>query len=188
MDSIVFFIAAVIISSILLYYSSNVNTMQPQDHGSGTSDPQKVIETLLRSSVGRDVVVELDAPRHIACDTEVGQCLLLEAEALLDGMEIEAFDNLNLAILDDLCAICNPMHDPFLVIYASDDSDATCLLDIPGAPPDVQTRYAASMDLVQDEEKNLAVQLILCPAAPSEVVDVMVSQLDLCASVLPASP
>lgn len=170
MDALVFFMVAMAISSILLYYSSYGLPETQDDHGQGKSDPHDILGVLLRSSIGREIAVSLEVPRYISWDTEVGVCLLLEAEAIVDGMAPEVFDELNRTVLDLLRSLCNPVYDPFLTVMAVDDLGTVGIVSIPGVPVPSDYRYAATMDLVQDEEKALLAQLILCPAASPEVI------------------
>ena len=188
MDALAFFLVATTVSSVLLYYSSSMPIEAPPDHGHGMSDPLEVLETLLHSTLDIEILVDLDIPRYIQCGTEIDQCLLLEAEAILDGMAPEAFSQLNLAVSSLLEAISNPVYEPFLVILASSDAGAVTVLSIPGTPHESPQRYSASTDLVHDEEKDLVVQLSLCPAALSEFSDVLLSDLDLRARVLSPPP
>lgn len=170
MDALVFFMVAMVISSILLYYSSSGPTETQDDHGQGMSDPHEILGVLLRSSIGCEITVSLDAPRYISWDTEVGMCLLLEAEAIVDGMTPGAFDELNKTVLDLLRSLCNSVYEPFLSVMAEDDTGTERIISIPGAPTKSNHMYAATMNLVQDEEKALLVQLVLCPAASPEIV------------------
>src|SRR4030042_683868 len=85
MDASVFFIVAVVVSTVLLYYSALGRESEVANHGEGSADPCAVLEALIHSSMGRDLTVHLDIPRHVSSHTEVGQCLLLEAEELLTG-------------------------------------------------------------------------------------------------------
>jgi hypothetical protein len=169
MDALVFFMVAMAISSILLYYSSSGITGTQDDHGQGMSDPHEILGVLLRSSIGREITVSQDVPRHISWDNEVSVCLLLEAEAIVDGMPPEAFDELNDAVLDLLRSLCNPVYEPFLSVMAVEDSGTARIVSIPGVPVQSNQMYAATMDLVQDEEKSLLAQLVLRPAALPEV-------------------
>lgn len=184
MDAVVFFLVATTISGVVLYYSSLDTPSTPQDHGQGQADPHEILETLLRSFIGTDIIVHLDIPRHISWDTDIGQCLLLEAEAILDGMMVEPFRSLNEAIRDAIYSICSPMYTPFLAVLSSEDAGSEPLISIPGPAEESSQRFASVMQLSHDEEKNLLVQLLLCPSALAEVVRTVMSDLHLCASVL----
>lgn len=169
MDALVFFMVAMAISSVLLYYSGLGTTWTEDDLGQGMSDPHEILGVLLRSSIGREITVSLEVPRYISWDTEVGVCMLLEAEAIVDGMAPEAFEELNKTVLDILRSLCNPVYEPFFSVMAVDDLGTARIVSIPGVPITSDRMYAATMDLVQDEEKALLAQLVLCPAASPEV-------------------
>jgi hypothetical protein len=188
MDALVFFLVAVTISSVILYYSAPGESHDAPDHGQGQGDPHEVLETILHSSIGSEIVVLTDVPRHISSDTDVSQCLLLEAEAVLDGMSIDAFGPLNDAVKAILESVCSPMYESMLRVYSSSDAGLSPIVSIPDVGLDSSQQYGASMELTHDEEKDLHVQLILSPAAFSEVVDVMVSELHLSSSVLSSPP
>lgn len=188
MDSLVFFVVAVTISSILLYYSAPRESYDAPDHGQGQGDPNEVLETILHSSIGSEILVLADIPRHISSDTETSQCLLLEAEAVLDGMSINAFGSLNDAIAVILESVCNPIYEPLLRVCSCTDAGLVPIVSIPEAGSDCGQQYGASMDLTRDEEKEMMVQLVLCPATSSEVIDVLMGDLNLGSSVVSSSP
>jgi hypothetical protein len=169
MDAMVFFLVSVVISGALLYYSSLGTAVELRDHGQGQADPHELLENLLRSSIGTGIVVPLDVPRHISGDTDIGQCLLLEAEAVLDGMRVEAFDPLNEAIGSALISICSPMYSPHLAVLSSGNAGAVSLISILGPPQKTSQIYASVAHLTNDEEKDLLVQLLLCPSSFPEV-------------------
>jgi hypothetical protein len=169
MDAMVFFLVSVVISSAILYYSSLGTTVELRDHGQGQADPHELLETLLRSHIGTEILVTLDVPRHIAGDTDIGQCLLLEAEAVLDGMSVQAFGALNEAIGEALIGICSPMYSPHLAVLSSGIVGAAALISILGPPQHTSQIYASVAHLTHDEEKDLLVRLLLCPSALPEV-------------------
>ncbi len=168
MDSLVFFLVAVTVSGLLLFYSS-LSPSETIDHGQGTADPSAVLESFLHSSIGSEIVVSLDPPRYISFDTDIGQCLLLEAEAILDGVKVEAFLELNLAAEDALSNITSPACEPYLAVLSSGENESSEVFCLAGPAPMSGQRYSATADLSSDGEKSLFVQLILCPSALPEV-------------------
>ncbi len=173
MDSLIFFMVATTISSILLFYSLPGLESESLDHGQGMADPREVLQSLLHSSVGKDVLVPLDPPRHISRSTDISQCLLLEAEAILDGMDAEVFTVLNSDVYSVLRSITNPSYQPRLAVLVSNQAGYTILFSISDVRDNAGRSYSADFELSTDDEKDLLVQLVLCPSALSEVVDAL---------------
>jgi hypothetical protein len=179
MDAMVFFLVAVTVSTVLLYLSAPRPETLVEDHGQGGADPSEVLETLIHSSIGCDLTVLLDVPRHVSSHTEIGQCLLLEAEGLLAGESASSFDPVNNAVWTILEGICSPVLDPFLSVWSITDSAPEALIMIPGSEPASDQKFGATVELRNTGERTLTIQLLLCPPSLPELVDVLVGDLDL---------
>jgi hypothetical protein len=188
MDALVFFLIATLVSTVLLYYSALGRDPETADHGQGSADPRAVLEALIHSSIGRDLTVDLDFPRHLSGHTEVGQCLLLEAEGVLDGASVTVFDQVNEVVETILEGISSPVFEPYLSVWSITDDRSEALILIPKNEPASDQRYGASVELRNTDDGTLMVQLLLCPPALPELVAVLGGDLDLRTGVGSSSP
>jgi hypothetical protein len=179
MDAIVFFFVAATVSTVLLYLSAPGPETMVEDHGQGSADPSAVLEALIHSSIGCDLTIPVDVPRHLSRHTDIGQCLLLEAEGLIAGESASSFDRLNDAVGMILKGICSPVLDPYLSVWSTTDSESEALILIPGSEPASDQKYGATAELRNTRDRTLTVQLLLCPPSLPELVDVLVGDLDL---------
>jgi hypothetical protein len=187
MDALVFFLVAVTVSSVLLYYSGKGPGAEIANHGQGSADPGEVLESLLHSSIGCDTMVNVDIPRHVSSRTGVDQCLLLEAQSILDGWPAHAFDPVNKAIWSILKNISAPVLEPSLSVWWLMDDRSELLIVIPESEPSSDQRFGASVELANTGEETQVVQLLLCPPAPSEIIDVLSCDPHLRAGVCASS-
>jgi len=188
MDAMVFFLVAVMVSTVLLHYSALGQESKVADHGQGNADPSAVLEALIHSSIGLDLTVYVDTPRHISPYVEVGQCLLLEAEGLLDGASADSFDPVNDAVRGILEGICSPVLEPYLSVWSITDSVPEVLVLIPEGESVSEQKYGASVELRNTGERMLLVQLLLCPSTLPELVDVLGGDFDLRSGVGTSPP
>ncbi len=188
MDAVVFFLVAVLVSTILLCYSSLGPESEGTDHGKGSADPEAVLYALMRSSIGHDLTVQLDIPRHVSGRTDVGQCLILEAEGLLAGIPSIAFAPINDVVGKILSGICSPVYEPYLSLWIISDTVSEALARIPEGEPTSEQRYGASVEMRNTGTEVLLVQLLLCPPSLPELVHVLGGDLDLRAGVSAPSP
>jgi hypothetical protein len=183
MDALVFFMVAVTISSVLLFYFSGNRGMSVPDHGPGSADPNEVLESLLHSSIGIDETVNLGVERHLSSRTSVDQCLLIEAEAILDGQPRSAFRSIEEAIWSILERLCTPVFAPYLSVWWMGEDFSEAVIRIPSNPPASDQAFGACVELVNSGVEILLAQLLLCPSALPEVIDVLSGHLDLCAGI-----
>lgn len=179
MDAVVFFAVAMVISSLFLYYANLGEEIKAPEHGSGSADPDAVLGAVLHASVGSNIFVPMDAPRHIPADTEVCRCLLLESEQIIGGTPVEAFGELNCAVSWILDRTCNPVFSSCLSVFLLGGSVPEMLFSIGsgGGPSSQRFNSCAEFSLAGGEE--VLVQLCLAPALLAEIRNVSNGQLDL---------
>jgi len=188
MDALVFFLVAVTVSSALLFYSAPGQEAGVAEHGQGTADPGDVLQALMHSSIGCEMTVYVEIPRHVSGEMEVSQCLLLEAETVLAGVPRSAFDEVEDAVAAILDSICSQVFDPHLSVWLFTAVVSKELISIPENEPVSSQKFGASAELSNTGDEILLAQLLLCPPAFPELVDVVSCDLDLCSGIFASSP
>ncbi len=105
LDAMVFFAAALVVSSVLLSYveDSRVVTDEGPDR-----DPAEALSVFLRASLGSDVDLLEDGSILIRARDQAGECLLVELSGLSEGLPKETYDRLNEVLSQILSSICSP--------------------------------------------------------------------------------
>lgn len=173
MDAVVFFSVAVLISSILLSrtlheYRDEITAPEFE----AAYDASSFLEVLLRGSIGESMGLDTTALITIRPTTTVGECLAMEAAALLDGELPDAFQEMNDMILDIAARIAGQLVVPHLWIMQSLNGSWVSVAGIEDRPPVSQNRHAASFDLPADGADRCRVTLVLEPALLPELLGI----------------
>lgn len=170
MDAIVFFVIAMTISCVLFYYADLENSVPRCPSPGGQADPSEILPVFLHSSIGREIVLELDRTVHVSRESEVSICLELELDAISDGEDEDAFGPLNDQFVSILEAVCNPVYQPYLVCLQMTTGSPETILSLPGQVPQAATTYAASVEFPGSDGRQFLVILVLVPASLLEVL------------------
>ena len=171
MDAIVFFVAAMTVSSVLLSYARPPGDRSLEDFD-GDADPAEVLGVFLEASIGERLTLQFEEHVTVDASEDVAHCLAVEVAALRSGVARAAFADLNSVLERMLRSICNPSFEPCLMIVELGNGAGNvvlALLDPPGAAENV---YASSAELRVDDGDPCLVELVLGPATPPELVDV----------------
>lgn len=174
-----FFVIAMAISSIMFYYARDDSNSVPSTGPKGQSDPDAVLRVFLHASLGEETLLELNGGTHISARSEVSECLQIELNALVLGVDQGDFGQMNGILLAILEATCSVVLDPYLTAVWFPDSSHKVVLAIPDEAPDSRTRYASSTELPGVEGSAFLLTLVLVPASFSEILDVCAGDLDL---------
>lgn len=160
----VFFSAAIIVSSTLLAYAA-----PPSDAGVGELDiePASMLEVILRASIGEDIQLSVGGPTLIRENDEIGECLMAEVHAMQEGVDPLAFADLNRVLGRVMDSVCGPCITAQLVILEKEDN--TVALAVPDRVFEVRDAFASSIELVDIDGSRYIVELVLLPAAPPKV-------------------
>jgi hypothetical protein len=166
MDSMVFFAAALAVCGILASYARPL--VEPEADPQGDADPAEILRVLLRASIGRSVSIDLEGSHRLDGTEDVATCIAVEVRALSSGASQNVFSTLNEVILEMMYSLCNPVFEPFLVIYDMHDWWASPVLRLPCEDADSDNRYASSTEIPGDDGNPYKVILILSPTALPE--------------------
>lgn len=168
MDAVVFFAGAVLVSAAMLSYARSPSEAILEADAS--VDVARVLDSVLSASIGTNVTVDNGERIVISSSAVVRDCLAVEAEHLFRGGDGEIFSEINDAALE-LAEECIPgeMDPHFLFVY---ESFSEPLLAFPELPDDGYKRYASHVTVSVDGGAEILLVLVLCPPAPSEVVQV----------------
>lgn len=164
LDAIVFFAAAILVSSTLLAYA-----VPPTDAGvvELNIEPASMLEVLLGASIGEDIRLSVGGPALIRENDEIGECLMAEVHALREGVNPLAFADLDRAYSHAMDSICGPCISAQLVVLEKEDNYV--VLEVPDRVFEVRDAFASSIELVDVDGSRYIVELVLLPAAPPEV-------------------
>jgi hypothetical protein len=159
MDAMVFFAAAMVVSSILLSYESD---SRPETEARPYPDPSEALGVFLKASIGSDAVLSMADPVSIRAGDLAGECLLVELCGLSDGLPEDVFDPLNDLLSRMLSDICAPW-----AWHLSASADAvTVLLELGcSSITRVQQVFAGSAELADAEGRSYLVVLSISSCA-----------------------
>jgi hypothetical protein len=160
LDAIVFFSAAMVVSSVLLSYG--LEAPQLAETGPG-HDPANVLEVFLEASVGTTIVLDPGERTTIRENEQIGECLGIELSELSEGMPLSAFLPLNLRfsdILDRLCGLSCPHR--LTVLDETSEQVLAIGTDIAAVTGDA---FASSMDMRDVNGIDYVVILIILTGA-----------------------
>jgi hypothetical protein len=166
MDAIVFFIAAMAASTILLSYVPFQDALT--DVSSDDSDPSAILDVFLRTSVGQRLVLELDQEVFVDSSDDAALCVVLEAAAIKAGASPDAFSELNALLERMLRTICSAALEPHFVLLDLGAPDASTIMSLGGHPGDSPDSYASSCELFLGDGTECLAELVLVPAPPPE--------------------
>lgn len=171
LDAVVFFIAAMAISTVLMSYV-RTGVDQSLDDKGGRSDPAEVLQAFMRASIGERVTLQIDTQVCIEPSEDVASCLAAEIAALRQGVAPEVFANLDSLMERILRSVSSPALEPHLLVLEPGDPSPKTLLTLGGVPGRGECSYASSCTLGMQGGAECLVELVLCPPAPPELVDV----------------
>lgn len=170
MDALVFLAIALLISTILIGQAPGSDLQA----GDGTAwsppvSPSDVLRVLLRASVGEATVVDIEGGLSVRAEASFGECLLLEARALLAGAPAEAFSALEERMLVALESLLGPSLIGHLQLVAHPGEEV--LAAVERSTPGSRTISSATCELSRDGVPVDA-RLLVEPAAFLEPIDV----------------
>jgi len=168
MDAVVFFAAAVMISSVLMFYSSGPGAIDG-DANQVCPDTAVMLDVVLRASIGHEVEVALGVGMTIPSTFTVYECLAAEMHALEGGVSNEVFQELNEAILAIIRSACGHSFVPHLLVLGPDLRMDSPMIAIPTVPPASFEAYASSCEMPRADGSQTLVALVLCPALLPEL-------------------
>jgi len=170
MDAIIFFIGAVLVSNILKTYVAGLPSRSRASQMGGDTDPAEILRTILSTSLGESVLVDLGRPFCMDDRTTAAEFLAIELAALACGYDIGRFDHVNRLIHDILRSVSNPSFEPFLLVLELDKNQSEPVLSIPHTPGATKNAYASSTEIPGTDATVYLAVLVLCPALLPELV------------------
>lgn len=156
LDAIVFFSAAILVSSVLLSYG--LETPQSAEIRP-TRDPANLLEVFLRASVGADIILDLGERTVIRSNEQIGECLNIEVRGLFEGLPVKAFLPLNQQFSDALERLCGLSLQHRLVVLDQTSEEVLAIgMDIDG---DAKNAFASSMDMRDVDGTDYLVMLVI---------------------------
>ena len=163
-----FFAVALAICGVLASYARPL--VEPRTELQGDADPAEILRVLLRASIGRPVTIDLEGSHRLDGTEDVATCIAVEVRALSSGTSQTVFSSLNAIILEMMTSMCNPVFEPFLIVYDVDDGSPSPVLKLPYEVADSENRYASSTEIPGDGGNPFKAILILSPAALPKLV------------------
>ncbi len=173
MDAIVFFSVALLISSIMLsrtYHEYRDEVEAPEFDAA--YDASSFLEVLLRGSIGEGMSLNITGHITTRPTITVGECLAMEASALLDGESADAFRGMNDLILVIAGRMAGQLVVPHVWILHSLNDSWIPVVEIEDRPPVCENRRAAWFDLPADGPDRCRVTVVLEPALLPESRDI----------------
>ncbi len=156
LDAIVFFSAAILVSSVLLSYG-----LAPPQGAEirPTKDPANVLDVFLRASVGVEVTLDLGERLVVGSNEQIGECLNIELRGLSEGMPIKAFLPLNQQFSDALQRLCGLALHPRLVVLDQTSEEVLAIgMDAGG---DARNAFASSTKMRDVDGSDYLVMLVI---------------------------
>lgn len=166
MDALVFFTVAMLISSILLSRAYLDRRDETDTLWCDVSyDASTLLGVVLRASIGECVTLNVSGRQVTVSPTAaIGECVAMEATALLSGDEPRVFDEVNGMILEIVKDVAGPFVVPHLWVLRSEDGSWDALMRIEDRPPAADACQAASFDLPVGHIGRCRVTLVLEPS------------------------
>jgi len=152
----VFFSAAILVSSVLLSYG--IDATQSAESRS-SRDPANVLEVFLMSSIGVEIVLDLGERIVIGSNEQVGECLNIELSGLSEGMPVSGFLPLNQQFSDALQRLCGPSSIYRLVALDQASTEVMAIGTDLGA--DAENAFASSVDMRDVDGMDYLVMLVI---------------------------
>lgn len=160
LDAIVFFSAAILVSSVLLSYG--LETPQSAEIRP-TRDPANLLEVFLRASVGVDIILDLGERAVIRSNEQMGECLNIELRGLSEGLPVKAFLPLNEQFSDTLQRLCGlSFHHRLVALDPTSEEVLAIGMDIEG---DARNAFASSMVMRDVDGTDYLLMLVISTCA-----------------------
>ncbi len=168
-DAVVFFLAAAIVSELLISlgcldeFDSDL-TSEPVGY-----DPDELSEAFLRSSLGVGLTVKVSG--HDLRLTErdpILDCLLLEAHAIALGEGESDFSVLNIRLGEILNSVLGPFVEPSLRLVDITNGTPTVLVSLPSEWGEAESAYSASTEISDGTGRAYLIQLRLVPVSSAQ--------------------
>lgn len=170
LDALVFFAAAILLSSIVLSFSlGSSSTSAGMDSRVDASD---VLTAFLHASVAESFEIVLDEPLKVTGSETFALCLSLEASTILAGGSAEPFEAMNEIVWEALLRLCPLGFSPCLVVTDKSGRLQDPLFVIPETSNGSEEVYAGSAWIPSASGEELLVVLKLAPAPLSEIASV----------------
>lgn len=166
MDAIVFFAAAMIISSMMVSFAGH--GVDNDLFGQEASPAESLLNCFLSSSILSNLTVQLSDQIDVRWQTSVRYCLAFEGDALFRGVELDSFAELNGLLWERLSASVPCAFAPHLLLLSYSYSEP--LLALPHVPQTDALGSSSSAAISPADEAKLSVVLVLCPATSSELM------------------
>ena len=164
MDAVVFFVIAITISSILFFYVDDEVLRSAEQSDDDQSNPGAILKVFLHSSLGADIVLQLNGEVRIPGSSEIVECISTELEALALGQNLTDFSPLNDRLIIVLRSICSPVMEPFLMAINARGQKSDEMFSIPRAITESGTQLASSTRLPSSHSSYLLI-LVLVPSS-----------------------
>jgi len=170
LDAMVFFAAAILLSSIALSFSfDSAGTFAG---GNSRVDAGEVLTAFLHASIAESFEIVLDEPVTVTGGETFALCLSLEASIILGGGSAEPFRQMNEIVGRALSDLCPAGFSPSLVVAEKSTGLGDPLFVIPGAANRSEQVYAASAWIPSANGEELLVVLMLAPTLLAEVASI----------------
>ncbi|MCU0853070.1 MAG: hypothetical protein MUC90_07470 [Thermoplasmata archaeon] len=167
MDAMVFFAAAILLSSIVMSFS--INSPGTVAGRSVQIDANEILVAFLQASVSQTFEVALEEPLTVTGKETFAFCLSVEAGVLIEGGTIEPFLSMNEVIHDTLVRLSPHGFDPCVIVTNESRGLDQPLFGIPRVMGRSSEVYAGSAWIPSSTGDEILVVLTLVPASPAEV-------------------
>lgn len=155
LDAIVFFSAAILVSSVLLSYGLEATKgaeIRP------TRDPANMLDVFLRASIGVDITLDLSERVVVRSNEQIGECLAIELRELVGGSPVESFLPLNQQLSNVLLRLCGHSLQHRLVVLDKSSHEVLAIgMDLDRG---ARNAFASSMEL-RDDGMDYVVILVI---------------------------
>jgi hypothetical protein len=160
LDAIVFFSAAILVSSVLLSYG--IEARDSAEIGP-TRDPANLLEVFLKASVGVDLTLDLGVRVTVRSNEQIGECLSIELRGLSEGIPVKAFLPLNQQLSEALNRLCGlSFHHRLVVLDQASEEVLAIGMDIDG---DARNVFASSMNMRDVDGSDYLVMMVISTCA-----------------------
>jgi hypothetical protein len=164
MDAMVFLAVAMLICGVqLAQLRREVMADRADACTDARCDPRVLLDALLATSIGEQLVIELDAILIVRPESRVADCLVSEAIGLMRGLAPSAFDELNDKILTVAIDVSAPLSRPTIFVDVA-VGEASHVLILGECHAEAGNLRAASTSLLADGSERVVVTLVLEPA------------------------
>lgn len=170
LDAVVFFSAAIVVSSALLQYlDDSLSEDQLPDPGR-QPDADEILRVFLRSSIGVRLDIVLDCAYTFPEESTFIELLQLEAIAVEQGFPQSRFEDADSTVDEALARMVGPLHSHHLSCMALDGETSEMLFAIPSLAPASGNIIASSQLVPGLSGEGYLVQLQLAPHLLPELV------------------